>query len=280
MKDTEITVAGKVVGEYDMCPDDDRPDWDQDDNEAPNFVKNRPAYRKRLDSLCTPTPVDVIQAKNGDIFRMDDDSWPVIGRRVLIGYINSFLLKRDYAPIYMGRIRQEFFSTNVKANYARYWDLHGTYAISDIGTGGNHVMKSNTRCIVSDNVKLFAIYFIGDPQYLYDSYKTMFTTTGIYLEFYNLPQGAAKYCKTTFEAYYYHQFDASYIPRQAFLVPEPAASDKNKVLATDANGKIEWQTGAADIPSATAADVGKVLMIGSDGKPAWTTLPTSTSENT
>lgn len=250
MKDTEITVAGKVVGEYDMCPDDNRPDWEQDDVEKPNYVKNRPGYRTRLDKVCTKTPIDVISAKPGDIFRMDEDINSYGGHQIYIGYINRFL--KDFGPIYMSRIRQEFFNTDIKYNYVAYWNLNNTCIVEDIGTGGDNVTKSNKCCDISyEGSTFFRIYLIANAQYLKDNYKTKFTKNGIYLEFLKMPKAVAQYCKLSFEAYYYHQFDTSYIPRQAFLVPEP-----------------------------TAADAGKVLTVGSDGKPAWTTLPTSTSENT
>ena len=246
MKDTEITVAGKVVGEYDMCPDDNRPDWDQNDSTKANYVHNRPGYKYRLNNVCTQEAVDVISAKSGDIFRMDKDVNANGGDFLNIAYIIYYL--RDFGPAYKARIKQVFYNTDIKHDYTAYWDMNNTCPLVDIGSGpSNKVLKQNRCCTIQYNGStLFRVYLIANSEFLNDEYKSKFTKNGVYLEFVNMPRAVAKYCKLSFEAYRHVQFDTSYIPRQAFLVPEP-----------------------------TAADAGKVLTIGSDGKPAWTTLPPS-----
>lgn len=280
MKDTEIKVNNKIVGEYDMIPDDNRPDWEQDDLTKANYIKNRPGYKYRLEAVCTKNPVDVISAKAGDTFRMDEDVNSYGGHAIYIGIINVHL--QDRYPIYRSRIKQDFFNTELKAKYTAYWDLNNTGNVLDIGSkAGNSTIHINRSVDAQyQGESFFRVYLVTDPAYLKDEYKTRFLKKGVYLEFLKMPRAVAQYCNLSFETYYYRQFDGNYIPRQAFLVPEPAADDEGKFLTTDNNGKIVWDVLPDIVPAATAADAGKVLMIGSDGKPTWTTLPTSTSENT
>lgn len=130
MKDTEIKVNNKTVGEYDMIPDDNRPDWDQDIQEATNFVKNRPMYKTRNNSVSSKTPVDVISAKTGDIFRMDEDVNQYGGNQVSIVAIISGLTKS--APTTMSRIKQVFYDPRVKDERIIYWNLKYPSLVEDI----------------------------------------------------------------------------------------------------------------------------------------------------
>lgn len=253
MKDTEISVAGKVVGEYDMCPDDNRPDWEQNDPTKANYIHNRPGYKKKLDKVSSYEEIDVISAKSGDIFRMDKDINSYGGHFLYIANIISGLAKG--APTTTSRIKQVFYNTEIEREYTAYWNLDYSCPVEDLGSGAsNSTIKQNRVCTIQyDGSVLFRVYLVTDTDYLQDKYKSKFTKKGVYLEFVKMPRAVAKYCRLSFEVYYYYQIDRNYLP-----LPSPVFM----------------------IPNVTTADAGKVLMIGSDGKPAWTTLPTSTSETT
>ena len=247
MKDTAITVAGKCVGEYDMCPDDNRPDWEQNDPTKANYVHNRPGYRERVQDLCSAQEVDVISKTSGFTFKADNGT--TIGR---IASVVDSLKKRNH--IYRVTIRQEYVDT-AKGEYTYNWEMSNvsTNIIEDIGTPHTTwpMLYPNKVCnITSGNEVIYRVYFITDPTLLFDEYKNRFTEIGIYIEFVKLFARASKYCRISLETWKYNQLDAHYIFAPPIIF---------------------------DIPSTvTAADAGKVLMIGSDGKPAWTTLPTST----
>lgn len=243
MKDTEIKVNNKTVGEYDMIPDDNRPDWEQDDNESPNFVKNRPMYKTMNQSVSSKTPVDVISAKTGDIFRMDEDVNQYGGNYISIAVIISGLTKR--APTTASRIKQVFYDPRVKGERIIYWNLNYPSTVEDIGNGTSDIVTTQNRvCIIKDDDMIyFRVYLISDVKYLQDQYKSKFAKNGIYLEFVEMPNHVAKYCKLSFEAWYYHRLDANYLPLSSpvFMIPEAPSTDKNYVLTIDPVGRPFWE---------------------------------------
>ena len=274
MKDTEININGKRVAEYDICPDDNRPDFDENNPNSPTFMHNRLAYREKVDSVSSYEEIDVISAKSGDIFRLDKDIISHGGDSLTIAYIITGL--KSYAPEYKVRFKQVYRRANLNGEFSSYWDLNNTFPIMDIGSGNeSSIFQQNRVCAIQDDGSdAYRIYFVVNKKYLNEEYKSKFTKNGIYLEFvkpYYLD--ASEYCRMSIETYYYHKFNPSYIPDRAFLVPKPVSDDKGKILRVNPNGEPEWQD---NIPEATAADAGKVLMVGADGKPVWTSLPTST----
>ena len=274
MKDTEININGKRVAEYDICPDDNRPDFDENDSNSPTFMHNRPCHKEKVDSVSSYKEIDVISAKSGDIFRLDKDVSSNGGASLFIAYIISGL--KSYAPAYKVRFKQVYRRTNLNGEFSSYWDLNNTFPIMDIGSGdASSKYQQNRVCAIQKNKSdAYRIYFVANMKYLNEEYKSKFTKNGIYLEFIkNYHLDASEYCRTSIETYCYYVVDPSYIPNRAFLVPKPVSDDKGKILRVNPNGEPEWQD---DIPEATAADAGKVLMVGADGKPVWTSLPTST----
>ena len=273
MKDTEININGKRVAEYDICPDDNRPDFDENDSNSPTFMHNRPCHKEKVDSVSSYKEIDVISAKSGDIFRLDKDINSDDGASLTIAYIITDL--KSYAPEYKVRFKQVYRRANLNGEFSTYWDLNSTFPIMDIGSGDESIFRQNRVCAIQHKGSdTYRIYFVVNKKYLNEEYKSKFTKNGIYLEFVKPYQlDASEYCRMSIETYHYHKFDPSYIPNRAFLVPEPVSDDKGKFLRVNPNGEPEWQD---DIPEATAADAGKVLMVGADGKPVWTSLPTST----
>lgn len=104
------------------------------------------------------------------------------------------------------------------------------------------ITRNRVCTIADDDMIYFRVYFVSDVKYLQDQYKSKFAKNGIYLEFIEMPSHVAKYCKLSFEAYYYHRLDANYLPLSSpvFMIPEAPLIDKSCVLKIDSVGRPFW----------------------------------------
>lgn len=245
--DTEIIVNGKCVGKYDMIPDDNRPDLEQSDDKAPNYVHNRPMYCKDFPLLCS-TEVDLISKSSGYTFKADvDDSTGTL-------YLLAETLKK-YRQSYAPTLRIAYYDTNFNRDYAVGYVLNNALSVENMlstqVSGPDSKYHQNLVCTVKRGTDtIFYIYVVMNDTLLEfeDKYAGRFDGPGVYIELVNLMPMAAKYYKVSLKTKLYSTMNMNFLPLN------------DSVL---------------EIPAATASDAGKVLMVDSTGKPVWATLPTT-----
>ena len=284
MKDTEIKVNGKCVGEYDMCPDDNRPDWNIHDKNDPRYVKNRPIEWWHPYGAPVGQEVDIFGKNTGYMFNVNNV------QRGTIAYIVSNTDPGSTSS-YRPRLKQVFYNTELKTEYTAYWELNRLglskdyqyLTVEDIGSGTN-MFGSNRLCTFIDrrrnNCILFKVWAITDPSKLKPEYVNKFTEWGLYVELVNMPRAVDKYCRISFECPYYRRIDPYYLPINfsdtPYMIPNATSADANKILTIGSDGKPVWKI-TYEVPAATSADAGKILTVGADGVPVWATPTASAS---
>lgn len=249
MIDTEIIVNGKCVGKYDMLPDDNRPDLEQSDDKAPNYVHNRPMYCHGVPTLCS-TEVDLISKSSGYMFKTDvsdSTAWLYQLAEALKKY------RQSYAPT----LKIAYYDTNFNRDFVVKYVLNNALSVENMistqVSGSNPQYNQCLACTVKRGTSiLFYVYVVMNDTLLQfeDKYKDRFDGPGVYIELVNLMPMAAKYYKVSLETKLYSTMNMNFLPLN------------DSVL---------------EIPAATASDAGKVLMVDSTGKPVWTTLPTTSN---
>ena len=223
-----------------------QPDWNQNDPNAPDYVKNRTHYTKLMYSDTYIDYFDVSPIKAGmGLFPL---VIPKEGKE-------SFDFKAFFDPDFLQRAyttsgrRMKFAINNILKNSVS--NTSSTMNSASAFLNKRTFIDDKNFMVAINPTNGFDIYAICDTSTLTDSYKDMFAKKGVYLHITKEPTVNSGYYfdSVSFKVLEYVPIDEGYIPLNVPKVDSKAAVGQTIVVKSvnSAGQPTEWE--AADLPS-------------------------------